>query len=135
MEPQRIILTQIPRFLKEMLERALTDIPGVSIVGEITDWARLPAAIKQTEAQWVIVSLPSGEPMPEAADALLARHPAIRMLNMATDGGHVTLKWLEPHEQSIDELSMEELITLFRSADPMNGNASMNASIATGGAK
>ena len=112
MEPQRIILTQIPRFLKEMLERAFTNVPEVHIVGEISDWARLPAALKQTEAQWIIVSLPSSEPLPEAAGALLARHPAIRMLNLATDGGHVTLKWLEPHEQAIDEFSMDELITL-----------------------
>jgi hypothetical protein len=112
MESQQIILMRMSRFLKEMLERGLATLPGIRIVDEVPDWAGLPAAIQQTGAQWVIVSLPPGDEMPEAANLVLAKHPAIRILNVAADGGHVTLKWIEPHEQSIDEFSMNELLML-----------------------
>lgn len=115
MEPQRIILANVPRFLDETLKRALVNVPGLRIVGEVADWAMLPSAIRQTGAQWIIVSLPSGPSMSQAANELLAVHPTIRLLNIATDGGHTTLQWVEPHEQAIDDFSMGELIALLTS--------------------
>ena len=112
MEPQRILLANVPRFLDEMLKRALANVPGLQIVGEVADWATLPSAIKQTGAQWVIASLPSGHPMSQVANELLTAHPAIRLLNVATDGGPITMQWIEPHEQAIDEFSLNELTAL-----------------------
>lgn len=115
MEPQRILLANVPRFLDEMLKRALANVPGLQIVGEVADWATLSSAIKQTGAQWIIVSLPSGYPMSQAASELLAAHPTIRLLNVATDGGHITIRWVEPREQAIDEFSLNELTALLTS--------------------
>jgi len=122
MEPQRIILANVPRFLEEMLKRALANVPGLQIVGEVADWMTLPLAIKQTDAQWIIVSWPSGHPKLQTANELLAAHPTIRLLNIATDGGHITMQWVEPHKQAIDEFSLNDLITLLtnppRSVNP-----------------
>ncbi len=112
MEPQRIILANVPRLLVETLQRALADVSGLQIVGEFSDWAMVPAAIQQTGAQWVIVSLPSDPETSQAVEALLTAYPAIRLLNVATDGGHITTQWIEPHEQTIDEFSLAELIDL-----------------------
>jgi len=114
MEPQRIILANLPRLLKEMLERALTDAPGLRIVGETADWARLPMMIKETGVEWVIASLPSDPGAFAVTDALFAIRPGVRLLNVAIDGGHITVRWVEPHEQTIDEFSLSELITLLR---------------------
>ena len=115
MEPQRILLANVPRFLEEMLKRALANVPSLRIVGEVADWATLPSAIKQTGAQWIIVSLPSGRPMSQAVSELLAAHLTIRLLNLATDGGPITMQWVEPHEQAIDEFSLNELTALLTS--------------------
>jgi hypothetical protein len=118
MELQRIILAGVPRFLVETLQRALADVAGLQIVDEIADWALLPAAIQRTGAQWVIVSLPSNHETSQAVEGLLTAHPAIRLLNVATDGGHITLQWLEPHEQTIDDFSVPELVALLTSRPP-----------------
>ncbi len=112
MEPQRIILANVPRLLVETLQRALADESGLQIVGEFSDWAMVPAAIQQTGAQWVIVSLPSDPETSRTVEALLTAYPAIRLLNVATDGGHITMQWVEPHEQTIDEFSLADLIDL-----------------------
>jgi hypothetical protein len=119
MEPQRIILANVPRFLVETLQRALADVSGLQIVGEIADWAMLPSAIQRTGAQWVIVSLPSGRETSQAVEALLKAYPAIRLLNVATDGGHITLQWVEPRTQTIDDFSMRELVALLTSQPPI----------------
>ncbi len=112
MEPQRIILMKMPRFLKEMLARALATVSSVRVVGELADWSELPAVLSRTDIQWVVASLPPNEQLPEAANLVLTRYPNIRILNVATDGGHVTLNWIEPHQQLIDEFSMNDLISL-----------------------
>jgi hypothetical protein len=118
MEPQRIILVNVPRFLVETLQRALANVSGLQIVGQVADWAMLPAVIQQTGAQWVIASLPSGRETSQAVETLLTAYPAIRLLNVATDGGHITLQWVEPRAQTIDDFSMRELVALLTSQPP-----------------
>jgi hypothetical protein len=118
MELQRILLANVPRFLDETLKRALANVPGLQIVGEVDDWKLVPSAIRQTDAQWIIASLPSGTPMSQAGHELLAAYPTVRLLNVATDGGHITLQWVEPHEQTIDDFTMGELIALLTNQSP-----------------
>ncbi len=118
MEPQRIILANVPRFLVETLQRALAKEPGLRIVSEVADWTLLPSAIQQTDAQWVIVSRPSDRTTSQAVERLLTAYPAIRVLNVATDGGHITLQWVESRAQTIDDFSMEELVALLTRRPP-----------------
>ncbi len=120
MEPQRIILANVPRLLVETLQRALADVSELQIVGEFSDWAMVPAAIQQTGAQWVIVSLPSDPETSQAVEALLTAYPALRVLNVATDGGHITLQWVEPRAETIDDFSMGELVALLASPPPVH---------------
>ena len=70
--------------------------------------------IKETGVEWVIASLPSDPGAFAVTDALFAIRPGVRLLNVAIDGGHITVRWVEPHEQTIDEFSLSELITLLR---------------------
>ncbi len=114
MESHQIVLAHVPRFLREMLQRAFEKAPGIRIVDEVTDLAQLPAALDRTGARWVIVSLPPDGTLANGVDRLLAAHPAVRLMNVATDGSHVTMQWVEPHQQTLDDLSMSELIALLR---------------------
>ena len=125
MEPRRIILAHVPRFLREMLERAFAKVPGLQIVDAVADLSQVANAIARTDAHWVIVSLPPEGPLSTEVNRLLAAHPATRLVNVATDGSHVTLQWLEPHKQSLDEFSLGELIALLRDEprDPANAAA------------
>ena len=114
MEPRRIILAHVPRFLREMLERAFAKDPGLHIVAEVAELSDVSDAIARTSAQWVILSLPPAGQLSAAADRLLTAHPSIRLVNVVADGSHVTMQWVEPHEQMLDEFSMSQLIALLR---------------------
>ena len=114
MEPHQIILAHVPRFLRETLERAFAKVPGLRIVDEVPDLSQVTNVIAQTGAQWVIVSLPPEDQLSSVADRLLAAHPSTRLVNIAADGSHVTMQWLEPRQRTLDEFSMSELIALLR---------------------
>ncbi len=112
MELQRIILVNVPRFLDETLQRALAPVSGLQIVEKVSDWVMLPEALQRTQAHWVIAALPADRTTSQAVEALLAAHPAIRLLNVASDGSHVTLQWVEPRAQTIDDFSLDDLVSL-----------------------
>jgi len=119
MEPQRIILVNVPRFLDEALQRALAHVSSLQIVDKVSDWVLLPAALQRTAAHWVIAALPADRETSQAIEALLATHPAVRLLNVATDGSHVTLQWVEPRAQTIDDFSLGELVSLLTNQQPI----------------
>jgi chemotaxis response regulator CheB len=112
MQPRRIIMVSGSRFLQEMLKRVIEKAPGLQVVDEITDLARLSPAIEQTGAQWVVVSYPPDGEMPKAVASSLAAHPSVRVLAVAADGSHVKMKWVESREKILDDLSLEELIAV-----------------------
>lgn len=118
MPPSRIILANGSRFLHEMLKRVIEKTPDLQVVDEVTNLARLPSAISQTDAQWVIMSLPLDGEIPGVVKSWLIAHPSVRILAMATDGSQVRIKWLESHEEALDDLSLDELIAVLRTQSP-----------------
>jgi hypothetical protein len=112
MQPHRIIMVNGSRFLQEMLKRVIEKTPGLQVVDEINDLARLSSAIERTGAQWVVVSYPPNGEMPKAVASSLAAHPSVRVLAVAADGSHVKMKGVESREEILDDLSLDELITV-----------------------
>ena len=119
MQPSRIVLADGSRFLHEMLKRVIEKTPDLQVVSEIADLARLSSTIAETEAEWVIVSLPPDGNMPELVDSALAAHSSVRFLAMATDGSQVRIKWLESHEEPMGDVSLNELIAVLRRHRPV----------------
>jgi hypothetical protein len=112
MQPRRIILANESRFLRELLKRVIDKVPGVQIVAEVTDVTTLSATIEETNARWVIVSLPVDSERPGVIESLLTAHPSIRVLAVGTDGSQVRMRWLEPRERNLDSSSLEDLIAI-----------------------
>jgi len=141
MQPCKIIMVDGSRFLREMLKRVIAKTPGLQLVEEITDLAKLSTAIEQTGAQWMVVSYPPDGKLPEAVESSLAAHPSIRVLALATDGSQAKMKWVEPRESGVaaaadgsqvkmnwtescekilDDLSLNELIAVLHEDSPGN---------------
>jgi hypothetical protein len=118
MQSHRIVLVKGARFLHEMLKRVIEKTPDLQVVDEVTDLTRLSPAVTHSEAQWVIVSLPLDGEIPDVVNSLLFKHPSVRILAMATDGSQVRMKWLESHEEALDDLSLDELFALLRGQHP-----------------
>ena len=115
MSDQRIILANGSRLLREMLNRILIKTEHLDVVQEVTDHKNLPSAIKQQDAEWVVVSLPTDGPAPEWIDTYIRQHPTIRFLTVSADGSLIKMKWLESHEEDLSGLSLPELIRILES--------------------
>ena len=120
MTAHRVILANESRLIREMLERVINKVPDLEVVGHAADAAGLSSLLKETDAQWVIVSLLPDSKIPAVADSLLAEHPSLRVLAIAVDGSQVKAKWVEPHEKDLGDLSLEELIAILEDSRPEN---------------
>ena len=112
MPEQRIILANGSRLLHEMLNRILVKTKNLEIVREIPDQRKLPTALEKSDAEWVIMSLPVEGALPEWTDTYMVEHPDVRFMAVAADGSWVKTKWMESHEEELDNLSLKDLINI-----------------------
>lgn len=112
MYTKRIILADGSRLLRQMFHRALHKADNLEVVQEVTNYEDLPSAIKQFDPEWVIMSLPSDHVIPHWVDNYITNHPSVRFLAVSTDGSKIKMKWLERHEEDLDDLSLKDLIHL-----------------------
>jgi DNA-binding NarL/FixJ family response regulator len=110
MSEQRIILANSSRLLREMLNRILHKAGNLEVVQEIIDHKNLPTEIEKSDAEWVIMSLPRDHGIPKWVDHYIVDHPRMRFMAVANDGSWVKTKWLESHEEDLDNLSLRDLI-------------------------
>lgn len=110
MSEQRIILANGSRLVREMLNRILLKTENLEVVQEIANHEKLPTEIEKSDAEWVIMSLPVESRMPEWVDTFIVGHPQMRFMAVANDGSWVRTKWLETHEEELDNLSLKDLI-------------------------
>jgi DNA-binding NarL/FixJ family response regulator len=110
MSEQRIILANGSRLVREMLNRILLKTENLEVVREITNHEKLPTEIEKSDAEWVIMSLPVDSRIPEWVDTFIVGHPQMRFMAVANDGSWVRTKWLETHEEELDNLSLKDLI-------------------------
>jgi hypothetical protein len=114
MQTSRVILANEPRLLRGMLRRAIAGVPGLEVVGEVTDPAELSSLIGQSEAQWVIVSIWSEGTVPSALKSVLARRSALCILGLAADGSQAKVVCPGSNEDTRTRLSLDELIAILR---------------------
>jgi hypothetical protein len=110
MSEQRIILANGSRLVHEMLNRILLKTENLEVVQEIANHKRLPAEIEESDAEWVVLSLPEDSNLPEWVDTYIVNHPQVRFMAIANDGSWVKTKWLEYHEEELNNLSLKDLI-------------------------
>ena len=112
MQPSQVILANEPRLLRGILKRVLARAPGLQVVGEVTDPAKLSSLIQQTDAQWVIVSLWPEGLVPSAIESLLTEHSSVCILGMAADGSQARIVRAESPEEDLHNLSLGKLIAV-----------------------
>jgi hypothetical protein len=110
MSERRIILANSSRLLREMLNRILHKTDNLEVVQEVTDHKKLPIEIEKSDAEWVIMSLPVDRAIPGWVDHYIVDHPDVRFMAVANDGSWVKTKWIENHEEELDNLTLKDLI-------------------------
>jgi hypothetical protein len=110
MTEQRIILANGSRLVHDMLNRILLKTKNLRVVREIATHKKLPTEIDKVDAEWVIMSLPVDSQIPEWVGNYIVDHPRVRIMAVANDGSWVKTRWLESHEEELDNLSLKDLI-------------------------
>jgi hypothetical protein len=60
--------------------------------------------------------LPIDNGLLDWVDYYISKHPFIRLLAVSTDSAAVKMKWLEPHEENLDDLPLDDLIQILENA-------------------
>ena len=106
----RVIFINSSRLVRELFQNVLRKAEHLQVIRDIVDQTDLPADIEGLEAEWLVMSLSSEEKIPTWVDAYLQAHPFTRFLAVSTDSSQVKMKWLEPREQNLEDLSLTDLI-------------------------
>jgi DNA-binding NarL/FixJ family response regulator len=114
MKLQQIILANEPPLLRRLLRRALDKAPGLQVVGEIAELTELRDAVEQTDPQWMVVSLWQQGRLPDAIKSILAEHPSINVMGMATNGSAIAIKRAEFPERPLRNLTLSDLIAVLQ---------------------
>ena len=116
---QRIILVNGSRLLREMLHVVFCKDKLLEVVQEVGDQEEQLSAIDGLEAEWLVISVPLGKGIPDWVDRYISKHPFMRLLAVSTDSSKVKMKWLESHEENLEDLSLNDLIHILEN-DPNN---------------
>jgi hypothetical protein len=67
-----------PRRMRELVVGAISDQPDIEVAGEIEEESGIETAVDQTQPDFLIVALDSGDRQPESCQAVLQNHPKVR---------------------------------------------------------
>ena len=111
-DAQRIILISSSRLLGDMLHKVVCREDHLEIAQEENSYKELPAAIQNTEAEWVLMVLPSDTSFPHWVDDHLAEHPSTGFMAIFPGSNKVKLKWLGAAEHELEDISLKGLIQI-----------------------
>ncbi len=112
MSLKRVILANHSRLLLEMFHRVLEKAPQIEVVQELSNSADLPLAIQRFCPEWVIVSLPSSDPVLQWISAFRQNAPSVRFIFLSPDNHRVTMRGQMASEEDLSNLSLKEFIHL-----------------------
>ena len=113
MQPERVILVNGSRLLRDLLKSVIKKFTDFEIERELSEPDELLSIIKETKAGWLFIVLPPDESLPEdLVTKLLLHNPTLRILSFWTDGSHVNMEWLGRQRRDFTELTLEELAQL-----------------------
>jgi DNA-binding NarL/FixJ family response regulator len=108
----RILLIDMPRMLRELIQAAIATEADLDVVGTLSGTESLAEAIRAADADVVVVGADVAAPG-DVAEALALLGPA-KVLRVSADGRESSLWELRPHEQRLGEAAPEELLAAIR---------------------
>jgi hypothetical protein len=117
MQTQRILLIEDSRLLGEMLGTVIHKDEHLQTVRKVDGREDLPSAIEKFEADWLVMTLPLDSAIPAWVDSFMEEHPAMRFMAVFAGSGKIKMKWIESHEQEVDDVSLPDLLRILES-DP-----------------
>jgi DNA-binding NarL/FixJ family response regulator len=113
----RILVANRPRLMRELLLATLADRPNIEIVGEVSNEAEIPASVKRTAPDLLLISLDDLGQRPRICDTVLRANPDLRIVAVASEHNRSVCYWaslqLDIHSSDI-EPSEEGILSVMR---------------------
>jgi DNA-binding NarL/FixJ family response regulator len=109
----RILLVDMPRMLREILQNTLDSQPGMTVVRVHPTPVPLVEAVDQGRAQLVVFGQESPTLTPGCRE-LLEQRPRVHVMAVSGDGRRTTLYGLRPYREPLGEVEPEQLVEAIR---------------------
>lgn len=111
--PIKIVLSIEARLLRELLQRAFSEISEVRVVGNSLNDEKVKVMIEKNDVQWIVVDMAEEDHF----EGLLSQwhpHLSVSILGVALDGSYLKLHWTEVHDQIIQNPSWDEVVEILK---------------------
>lgn len=115
MDHIRILLSGMPRMLREIVAEVVRAQPDMMVVGEYPADAELAGVAQRLEADVVILGADSGG-FPALGRELVHRSPHVKVLAVEAEGRQAWLYELRPHQVVMDQVAPADLVATIRAA-------------------
>lgn len=108
----KIVLAVQSQLLREMLARVFARLEDFIVVNQLDNLEQLSTVIKKTETDWVLIFTTHDQTKQSWIDDFIQTHPTVCFVDIAVDRDDVTFNWLNNHDVSFSNLSLEEFISI-----------------------
>lgn len=115
MKKIRLLLGNRPRLMREIIRGMIDRQEDMEVVGEILDPVDLLVAVRETEADAVILAL-RGSEEPGLCSHLLAEYPNLTIIGLSSEGKSAFVEQLCPRRQDIVDASEAKILSALRQA-------------------
>jgi DNA-binding NarL/FixJ family response regulator len=113
----RVLVANRPRVMRELLLATLAERADIEIVGEVSNETEIPASVKRTAPDLLVISLDELGQRPRICDTVLRAHPDVRIIAVASEHNRSVCYWaslqLDIHCSDI-EPSQEGILSVMR---------------------
>ncbi len=115
MKKVQVLVANAPRLMRDLVLATIADQPDMGVVGEVGEESEILSAVERTKPDFLIIGLGASDNRPPICDAVLEKHPEVRILAIAADRNSSIFYWLSPEIRSSRiETSEEGVINSLR---------------------
>lgn len=89
----RILVTNRPKLMRDVIVATLSQQPGIEIVGEVSDETEILSQVHATLPDFLVIALDETEERPQICDRVLREHPDLRIIAVASRKDRTLYYW------------------------------------------
>ena len=91
----RVLVANRPRLIRELILGVFEEQPDIEIVGEVREgnYENIVRTVDEIQPEFLILGLDKSEARPPLCDALLRRHPGMKILAVAENNESSVFYW------------------------------------------
>lgn len=111
----RILLGDMPRILRELIDGAIGETADMAVVGTVEAPERVASSLERTKADVLIIGTP-GDADSVQLQSLLYTQPRLRLVTIGGDGRSTALHELRPFTIALGDVSPDVLLDAIRAS-------------------